>query len=60
MEVRKYVNKNFPVLILQPIKINDVKLCIENNLTITISNMDFYYELTKENIRKRLNRNRKE
>lgn len=54
MEVRKYVNKNFPVLILQPIKINDIKLCIENNLTITISNMDFYYELTKENIKEKL------
>lgn len=48
------INKNFPILCLHPIKIEDIKTCIKHNITITITNYDFYKELTKQPINKKL------
>ena len=46
LDVRKF-NKTVPVLLLEPIKINDLDICLENKLTITISTLDFIMELNQ-------------
>lgn len=45
LEVRKHIDKDFPVLCLQPIDLEDIKVCIKNNITITIPDYDYYEKL---------------
>ena len=54
LEVRKYINKDFPVMCLQPVELNDIKLCIKENITITIPDYEYYKELTKIKSNKKL------
>ena len=52
LEIRSNVDKNIPVLILQPVNIENIDICIKNNITITISNYDYYQELNKLDVKK--------
>ena len=45
--LRKY-NKDIPVLLLCPISIEDLEIAKENNLTITVHNIDYLKELLKQ------------
>lgn len=45
LEVRKYVDKDFPILCLQPVELSDIDICIKNNLTITIPDYAYYKRL---------------
>ena len=47
LELRKY-NKDIPVLLLCPISIEDLVIAKENNLTITVHNIDYLKELLKQ------------
>lgn len=47
LELRKY-NKDIPVLLLCPISIEDLGIAKENNLTITVHNIDYLKELLKQ------------
>ena len=47
LELRKY-NKDIPVLLLCPISIEDLEIAKENNLTITVHNIDYLKELLKQ------------
>lgn len=49
IEVRKYIPKDFPIMCLQPVNLNDIKTCLENNITITIPDINYYKKLVKEN-----------
>lgn len=44
LSVRNY-NKEIPILVLEPISIEYLDKCIENNITITLSDYDYYKEL---------------
>lgn len=44
LSIRKH-NKEIPILVLEPININYVSICIENNITITLSDYNYYKEL---------------
>lgn len=47
LELRKY-NKDIPVLLLCPISIEDLGIAKENNLTITVHDIDYLKELLKQ------------
>ena len=44
ISIRKY-NTNIPILVLEPVSIKYLNVCIENNITITLSDYDYYKEL---------------
>ncbi len=44
IEVRKR-NKNIPILVLSPIDLEDIELIKEYNVTLTVSNIDYFKEL---------------
>lgn len=44
LSIREY-NREIPILILEPINIKYLNKCIENNITITLSDYDYYKEL---------------
>lgn len=44
--IRKY-NKNIPILCLEPINLEYINEVIENNITITVSNLDYLHQLKK-------------
>ena len=44
LTARKY-NSDIPILILEPIKLDYIDVCISNNITITISNINYYLKL---------------
>ena len=48
LEVRE-INKNIPILCFGIIDLKYLDICIENNITITISNIDYLNELLKLN-----------
>lgn len=48
LEVRKY-NKNIPILLLCPISLEDLDIAKDNNLTITVHDIDYLKELLKLN-----------
>ena len=48
LEVRKY-NKNIPILLLCPISLEDLDIVKDNNLTITVHDIDYLKELLKLN-----------
>lgn len=51
IETRKYISMDFPILCLEPIPLDYLDKVIENNVTLTISNIDYYEELKKKNIK---------
>ena len=51
---RKYVDKNFPILCLQPINLDYIDEIIKNNITITISNIDDFNRLNKLDLKTRI------
>ena len=50
--IRNNVDKNIPILILQLVNIEDIDICMKNDLTITISNYAYYQELNKKDFKK--------
>ena len=48
LEVRKY-NKDIPILLLCPISLEDLDIAKDNNLTITVHDIDYLKELLKLN-----------
>ena len=50
LEVRK-INKEIPVLILEPISLEATKVAAENNITITVDNTEYFDTLIKNNIK---------
>lgn len=53
LKLRKY-EKEKPILILHPVNIDEINTCINNNLTITITNYNFYKDLINKDIKKEL------
>lgn len=47
IETRKYIFKDFPILCLEPIPLEYIPISIDNNVTLTISNIKYYDELKK-------------
>ena len=39
------INKNIPILCLEPIKVEYTNICVENNITMTIHDFDYAKEL---------------
>ncbi len=54
LEVRKYINKDFPILCLQPVDINEIEQCIDNNITITIPDYNYYKKLIKKELKTKI------
>ena len=54
VEVRKYIDNNFPILCLQPIDIKDISDCLKYNVTVTVSDYNYYKKLIKINLSKKL------
>lgn len=50
LEVRK-INKEIPVLILEPISLEATKVAAENNITITVDNTEYFDILIENNIK---------
>ena len=50
LEVRK-INKEIPVLILEPISLEATKVAAENNITITVDNTEYFDTLIENNIK---------
>lgn len=53
LDIRKY-NKDVPVLLLQPINLNDINIAIKNKLTIVVHELKYLKELIKLNIKNEL------
>lgn len=53
LAVRKF-NKTIPILCLIPVNQEFLEVCIENNLTITVHDLDYAHKLAKQNLAKRL------
>ena len=51
IETRKYVPIKFPILCLEPIPLDYIDKALENNVTLTISNIDYYEELKMKGIK---------
>ncbi len=45
LNVRKYVDKSFPILCLQPIDLNHIKEIIDNNITMCVSDIEYFNNL---------------
>jgi len=54
INVRKYIDKDFPILCLQPISLDYIDEIIKNNITITISNVDYFNKLKEIKLNKPL------
>ena len=46
LNLRTY-NTEIPILILEPIHLNHIETCIQNNITITVSNTEYFKNLLK-------------
>lgn len=44
IKLREY-NKDIPILVLEPIRIEFIDVCIDNNITITVSSLDYFEAL---------------
>ena len=47
MEIRN-INKEIPILILEPIDLTFLKICIDNNITITVHDYNYANDLLNE------------
>lgn len=52
LEIRNKIDKEIPILILQPVDLEYIEICSNNDLTITISNYEYYKKLKELNISK--------
>lgn len=52
LEVRKNY-KSIPILILEPIDVDSIKVATKNNIAVTIDSKDIFNQLIKENVRVR-------
>ena len=50
----RQINKNIPILCLEPIRVEYIDICIENNITITVHDYDYAKELINKKIEKKL------
>lgn len=46
LNLRTY-NSEIPILVLEPINLNYIETCIQNNITITVSNTEYFKNLLK-------------
>ncbi len=53
IKLREY-NKEIPILILEPIHLQYLDKCIQHNITITVSNIEYFNELLTINLPKKL------
>lgn len=53
LEIRK-INKEIPILSLEPISLEYIDICIKNNVTITVHDYNYALELIKKDIKKDL------
>lgn len=53
MKIRKY-NSDVPVLILEPISINELENAANNNFTVVVHNLDYLKELIDSKVRSKL------
>lgn len=51
INTRKYIDKDFPILCLQPINLDYIEEIINNNITICISNINDFNRLNKMNLK---------
>ena len=49
IEVRNYIDK--PILCLEPIELEYIDLIIKNDITITVSSIEYYHELIKKDVK---------
>lgn len=49
LNLRTY-NTEIPILILEPIHLNHIETCIQNNITITVSNKEYFKNLLKSEL----------
>ena len=54
LKIRNY-NKKINILLLEPITLSDINKVIENNLTITVSDINYLNELLKIKLSKKIN-----
>ena len=54
INVRKYINKDFPILCLQPISLDYIDEFIKNNVTICISDIEYFNKLKEMKLKKHL------
>ena len=52
INTRKYVDKDFPILCLQPISLEYINEIIKNNITICISNIEYFNKLKELKLKK--------
>ncbi|MBQ2946970.1 MAG: alanine racemase [Bacilli bacterium] len=45
LNIRKYIDNTFPILCLQPIDIKYIEKVIDNNITVCVSNIDYFNNL---------------
>lgn len=53
IDLRKY-NTKIPILILEPIHIEHIEECIKNNITITVSNSEYFIKLANLSLSSKL------
>lgn len=53
LSLRTY-NSEIPILVLEPINLNYIETCIQNNITITVSNTEYFKNLLKTELSNKL------
>ena len=53
LNLRKY-NSEIPILVLEPINLEYIEICIQNNITITVSNTEYFKNLLKTELSNKL------
>lgn len=53
LKLREY-NKQIPILVLEPIHLEYMEECIQNNITVTVSNINYFNELLNTNLSQQL------
>ena len=53
LSLRTY-NSEIPILVLEPINLDYIEICIQNNITITVSNTEYFKNLIKTELSNKL------
>ncbi len=53
INLRKY-NNEIPIIVLEPIKNEFLEVCVKNNITITISSLEYFKTICKNNFKRKL------
>ena len=53
LSLRTY-NSEIPILVLEPINLDYIEICIQNNITITVSNTEYFKNLLKTELSNKL------